>query len=88
MERPAGGAERVAQFGRVGAWGKQVLGKTASEETVIIMLFLPSLARGPGVLTRRNEHTSAAETRGRGMEPAKFGQNEGSRNFYLTEPEK
>jgi hypothetical protein len=75
MERPAGVAERVAQFGRVGAWGKQVLGNTASKKMVIIMLFFPSLARGPGVLTRRNERTSAVETRGCGMEPAKFGRD-------------
>jgi len=46
MERPAGVAERVAQFGRVGAWGEQVLGKTASKKTVIIMLLFQSLARG------------------------------------------
>jgi hypothetical protein len=53
------------------------------------MLFFPSLARGPGAFVpRRNEHTSAVETRGRGMEPAKFGQNEGGRIFYLTEPKK
>ena len=81
MERLAGVAERVAQFGRVGASGKQVLGNTASKKTVIIMLFFPSLARGPGVLTRRNEHTSAVETRGRGMETAKFVQNEGGAFF-------
>jgi hypothetical protein len=72
MERPAGVAERVAQFGRVGAWGKQVLGKIASKMIVRIMLFFTSLARGRVVLTRRNEQTSEVETRGCGMKPAKF----------------
>jgi hypothetical protein len=59
MERPAGVAERVAQFGRVGAWGKQVLGKTASKKTLIIMLFFPSLARGPGAFGRDETSTPA-----------------------------
>jgi len=43
-----GASAAVAQFGRVGAWGEQVLGKIASKKTVIIMLFFPSLARGWG----------------------------------------
>jgi hypothetical protein len=66
MERPAGVAERVAQFGRVGAWGKQVLGKTASKKTMIIMLSFQSLARGwvPLNATKRaNERSRNQGTR-------------------------
>jgi hypothetical protein len=67
MERPIGEAERVAQFGRVGSWGEQVLGKIASKMIVMIMLFFPSLARGPGVFNA----TKRAHKRSR---------NQGTRN--------
>jgi hypothetical protein len=67
MERPAGVAERVAQFGRVGAWGKQVLGKTASKKSVIIMLFIPSLARGPGAF-EHDETSTPAQSKPRDAE--------------------
>ena len=87
MERPVGVAERVAQFGRVGSWDGQVLGKIASKMIMVIMLFSQVLRGGRESLTRRNEHTSAVETKGRGMEPAMPGQDNGSNNFYLTESE-
>ena len=41
-----GASAAVAEFGRVGAWGEQVLGKIASKKTVIIMLFFQVLRGG------------------------------------------
>jgi hypothetical protein len=65
-ENPAqitGASAAVAEFGRVGAWGEQVLGKIASKKTVIIMLFSQVLRGGGMVSMRRNEHTSGVEPR-------------------------
>lgn len=66
----------VAQFGRVGPWGKQVFRLT------VPAFWAESLARGRVISTRRNEHTSGAEPKFRGMETAKFGQD--GENIMLT----
>ena len=84
MERPVGVAERVAQFGRVGFRGKQVLGKMASKMIVMTMLFFQVLRGGRESLTQRNEHTSAVETKGHGMQPAKFGHSVRLVRFQLS----
>jgi len=53
----------VAQSGRVGSWGEQVLGKSASKMMVIIMLFSTSLARWRVDFDATSEHTSGVESR-------------------------
>ena len=70
----------VAQSGRVGSWGGQVLGKIASKMMVIIMLFFQSLARGRVDFDATGEHTSGVEAR-----PARNGESQvWSRRFTET----
>jgi hypothetical protein len=48
MERPVVVAEHVAQFGRVGSWGEQVLGKIASKNVGDYYVFFPKSCAGAG----------------------------------------
>jgi len=72
-----------------GSWGEQVLGKIASKKTVIIMLFFPSLARGPGGFWRDGTSTQAERRPGwRGMQAAKFGHDHPANYFKWNQMEK